>query len=123
MSMPAFAAAPRRTLSARATTIYAAITAVSFSATSSAPTPLYHLYQQAMQLSPLTVTVVFASYAFAMLAAFLTVARLSDYVGRRPMILAALVLNALALVLFASAGAAWELILARVVQGVATASA
>ena len=120
MSMPAFAAAPRRSLSARATTIYAAITAVSFSVTSSAPTPLYHLYQQAMQLSPLTVMVVFASYAFAMLAAFLTVARLSDYVGRRPMILAALVLNALALMLFASAGAAWELILARVVQGVAT---
>jgi hypothetical protein len=55
-----------------------------------------------------------------MLAAFLTVARLSDYVGRRPMILAALLINALALVLFITAQSAAALIAARIVQGVAT---
>lgn len=109
----------RRTLSARATTRYAVVTAISFSATSSAPTPLYHVYQQAMGLSALTVTLVFASYAFTMVATFLTVARLSDYVGRRPMILAALVLNAVSLGLFITAGTAAQLILARLIQGVA----
>jgi MFS family permease len=55
-----------------------------------------------------------------MLASFLTVARLSDYVGRKPMILAALLINAAALVLFITADSAAQLILARVVQGVAT---
>jgi len=69
-------------LSPRATTAFAFLTAVSFSASTSAPTPLYHVYQQAMALSPLTITLVFASYAFAMLASFLTIARLSDFVGR-----------------------------------------
>lgn len=120
MSISAIAAAPFRTLSTRAMTLYAAITAVSFSATSSAPTPLYHFYQQSMGLNALTVTLIFGSYAFAMLAAFLTVARLSDYVGRRPMILAALAINALALILFITAGGAAQLILARIVQGIAT---
>jgi hypothetical protein len=107
-------------LSARATTAYATVTAISFSAASSAPTPLYHFYQQTMGLDPLTITVIFASYAFAMLAAFVTVARLSDYVGRRPMILSALLINALALGLFITAGSAAQLIGARVVQGIAT---
>jgi hypothetical protein len=120
MSISATISRERRTLSTRATTIFAVITAISFSATSSAPTPLYHLYQQSMQLSALSITLIFASYAFAMLAAFLTVARLSDYVGRRPMIFTALLLNALALVIFITADAAWALILARVVQGIAT---
>ncbi|SON54177.1 multidrug resistance protein D [Hartmannibacter diazotrophicus] len=104
----------------RATTLYAVIAAITFSATSSAPTPLYHLYQQSLHLSALAITLVFAAYAFAMLGALLTVAKLSDYVGRRPMILAALLLNALALVIFIVAGSAEILILARVVQGVAT---
>ena len=55
-----------------------------------------------------------------MIAAFLTVARLSDYVGRKPMIVLALGLNAVALLLFFVAGSAGTLILARAVQGVAT---
>ena len=118
--MPTLVASPRLSLSPRAMTLYAATAAVSFSATSSAPTPLYHVYQQTLGLSPLWVTVIFASYAFAMLAAFLTVARLSDYIGRKPMIFAALALNAIALVFFITAGNAPELVLARVVQGVAT---
>lgn len=118
--MPTLVASPRLSLSPRAMTLYAATAAVSFSATSSAPTPLYHVYQETLGLSPLWVTVIFASYAFAMLAAFLTVARLSDYIGRKPMIFAALALNAVALLVFITAGNAPELVLARVIQGVAT---
>lgn len=120
MSMASVSAPTRFTLSTRATTAFAFTTAVSFSVASSAPTPLYHIYQESLGLSALLITVVFASYAFAMMGAFLTVARLSDYVGRRPMILTALLLNAAALLLFAAAGSAGMLILARVVQGVAT---
>ncbi len=119
MSMPSTFTASRGGMSPRATTAYAVVTAVSFSATSSAPTPLYHVYQQAMGLSPLTVTLIFASYAFTMVATFLTLARLSDYVGRRPMILAALLLNSISLALFIIGGSVPILIAARLVQGVA----
>ena len=120
MSMASIATASRRTLSTGAMTLYAALAAVTFSATSSAPTPLYHVYQQNWDLSPATVTVIFAAYAGAMLVSFLTIARLSDYVGRRPMILTALLLNAVALLLFITAGNAFELIAARIVQGLGT---
>lgn len=120
MSMASIATASRRTFSNRAMTLYAAMVAISFSATSSAPTPLYHFYQQSWGLSPAIITVIFAAYAFGMLASFLTIARLSDYVGRRPMILSALLLNAVALVIFITAGNAAELIAARIVQGLGT---
>lgn len=120
MSMASIATASRRTFSNRAMTLYAAVVAISFSATSSAPTPLYHFYQQSWGLSPAIITVIFAAYAFGMLASFLTIARLSDYVGRRPMILSALLLNAVALVIFITAGSAAELIAARIVQGLGT---
>ncbi len=47
----------------------------------------------------------------------LTVGGLSDYVGRRPVILAALLLNAAAMMLFSEARDVGQLILARTVQG------
>ena len=101
-------------------TIYSFLTAISFSASSSAPTPVYALYKEAFQLTPLVITLVFSSYALSLLAALLTVGRLSDYVGRRPLILAALTLNVLGLVVFIVADSAAALVIARVVQGFAT---
>ena len=86
-------------------------------ASSSAVTPLYRLYQQSMHLTPFWITIVFAAYVASLLAALLTVGGLSDYVGRRPVILAALLLNAAAMILFAEARDVGQLILARVVQG------
>lgn len=107
-------------LSRPATGVYAAVVATSFSATSSAPTPLYVVYQETMRLSPAVVTFIFAAYVVGMVAAFLTLGRLSDYVGRRPMILGALVVNFIALALFFTADHAADLAIARLVQGVAT---
>lgn len=119
MSAPASLFPRRQRFSNPATTAYAVVTTISFSASSSAPTPLYHLYQRLMDLSSLTVTLIFASYAFTMVATFLTVARLSDHLGRRPMILVALFMNAVSLVLFVIGGSVAILIAARLVQGVA----
>ena len=48
---------------------------------SSAPTPLYAVYQSRWGFSPITTTVVFGVYALAVLAALLTVGSLSDHVG------------------------------------------
>ena len=98
-------------------TFYAFSAALLVSASSSAPTPLYRLYQQTMQLTPFWITVVFAIYVVSLLAALLTVGSLSDYVGRKPVILAALLVNAAAMLLFAEAHHVGQLILARVVQG------
>lgn len=101
-------------------TIFSFLGGVMISAGSSAPTPIYHLYQQAFHLTPGMITLIFGAYAFALLAALLTVGGLSDFLGRRPLILLALVLNAAALMLFLSASSGPGLILARVVQGFAT---
>ena len=81
-------------------TLYSFVCATLISATSSAPTPLYPLYHTLYHLSPVTITLIFASYAFSLLIALLTFGRLSDFTGRRVMILAALLCNALALALF-----------------------
>ena len=108
-----------RALSPRAMSIFSFAGAMLIAASSSAVTPLYRLYQVSMQLTPFWITVVFAVYVVSLLAALLTVGSLSDYVGRRPVILAALLLNAVAMIVFAGAGGVGELILARAIQGLA----
>jgi hypothetical protein len=112
---------PRTTsLSNAVTTRVAAIAAMTFSASGAAPTPLYHQYQESFGLTPFMVTIIFAAYVLSLLAALLTVGSLSDYIGRRPAILAALVLNMAAMVMFMTANSAFALIAARIVQGFAT---
>jgi hypothetical protein len=112
-------AVPARTLAPGAMTLFSVAGAILIAASSSAATPLYRLYQQSMHLTPFWITIVFAVYVASLLVALLTVGGLSDYVGRRPVILAALVLNAAAMLLFAEAGDVGQLILARAVQGLA----
>jgi MFS family permease len=96
---------------------------VSLLAASGAPTPLYDIYQQRWGFSPVTTTVVFGVYALAVLASLLTLGRLSDYVGRRPVLLAALAVQAASLAVFATADGVGALMLARVIQGLATGAA
>src|SRR5882757_9436317 len=110
-------AAQARSLPAGVMTLFSFTAAMLIAASSSATTPLYHLYQQSMHLTPFWITVVFAIYVASLLAALLTVGSLSDYVGRRPVILAALLLNAAAMLLFAEARDVGQLILARTIQG------
>ncbi len=93
---------------------------LTFLAASSAPTPLYASYQQAWGFSTFWLTWVFAVYAFALLAALLVGGRLSDHLGRRPVILAALLLEAGAMLLFHQAHDLADLVLARALQGLAT---
>jgi MFS family permease len=96
---------------------------VSLLAASSAPTPLYATYQAEWGFSPITTTVVFGVYAMAVLAALLVVGRISDHLGRRPVLLAALVVQAAAMLVFASAGGVTALLAARVIQGLSTGAA
>jgi len=110
----------RAALSNTATTVMAAITAMTFSACGAAPTPLYQQYQEGFGLTPFMLTIIFAAYVLSLLAALLTVGSLSDYIGRRPAILAALSLNIVSMLLFIDANSADALIVARSLQGFAT---
>jgi MFS family permease len=96
---------------------------VSFLAASSAPTPLYATYQAAWGFSALTTTVVFGVYAIAFLAALLTAGRLSDHIGRRPVLLAGIAGQLIALAVFVDAHSVAALLAARIVQGLATGGA
>jgi hypothetical protein len=91
-----------------------------FFAASSAPTPLYHLYQQAWGFSSALLTLIFAVYALSLLATLLVFGSLSDYLGRRPVIFLGLLLEIVSMVVFITATDVSGLILARVLQGVAT---
>src|ERR1700720_4631144 len=113
----------RRALSPAAMTVFSLVGAALVVASNSAVTPLYRLYQQSMHLTPLMITLVYAVYTFSLLAALLTVGGLSDYVGRRPVILSGLLLNAIAMVLFSYATDVGQLILARAVQGLCVGTA
>ena len=88
-----------------------------------APSPLYGVYQASWHFSAATLTAVFAVYAMTLLAAFLVAGRLSDHLGRRPVIIVALVIEVAAMACFAAAGSVPLLYAARIVQGLATGMA
>jgi MFS family permease len=96
---------------------------VSFLAGSSAPTPLYPVYQAMWGFSPIVVTVIFGIYAIAVLLSLLFAGRLSDHLGRRPVLIAAIAAQALTMILFATAGSTAQLVVARVLQGLAAGAA
>src|SRR4051812_17268617 len=96
---------------------------VLFAAASSAPSPLYVVYQQQWGFSASTLTGVFAVYVLGLIASLLVVGALSDHVGRRPVLVAAIGLEAVALLLFFVAGDVSLLFVARLLQGIATGAA
>src|SRR6266481_4671224 len=65
-----------------------------------APSPLYVVYEAMWHFSSLTLTAIFGVYVLALLAALLTTGRLSDHLGRRPVVLLALVVQIVSMVAF-----------------------
>jgi predicted MFS family arabinose efflux permease len=78
------------------------------------------VYQVELGFSPTTLTAIFAVYVFLLLATLLLFGSLSDYVGRRPLILAALGFSIAACVVFLAADSVGALFAARSLQGIAT---
>ena len=85
-----------------------------------APTPLLVQYQHKWGFPPGILTVAFASYTLALLAALVTAGSLSDHLGRRPVIAGALVIELAAMLVFLVAPNIGWVIAGRVVQGLAT---
>ncbi len=110
-------------LSGRPAVFVLASLIVALLASSAAPTPLYAIYQAMWHFTPITTTVVFGVYAMAVLAGLLTMGKLSDHVGRRPVLLTAIAVHAGSLVIFATATGVPALLSARVVQGLSTGAA
>src|SRR5215831_7649664 len=110
-------------LSGRPAVFVLASVVVALLASSAAPTPLYAIYQAQWHFTPITTTVVFGVYAMAVLVALLTMGKLSDHIGRRPVLLTAIAVHAGSLVIFATATGVPELLSARVVQGLSTGAA
>ncbi|MER7599578.1 MFS transporter [Streptomyces hydrogenans] len=86
-----------------------------------APTALYPLYGERFGFSPTTVTVIFAVYAMGVVAGLLVFGRVSDQVGRRPVLVAATLLAAGAAGVFLAADSLGALLTARVMSGFAAA--
>lgn len=86
----------------------------------SAPSPLYTVYAARWHFSAIMITIIFAVYALALLITLLTSGRLSDSLGRKPVILVALGLQVVSMVLFLVADSVAILMIARIAQGMAT---
>jgi MFS family permease len=75
---------------------------------SNIPTPLFPLYRREYHFGSATLTFLFCTYVFALIPALLTLGRLSDRAGRRPVIVSGLALTALSSLAFACAhGVVW----------------
>lgn len=92
----------------------------SFLATSSAPTPLWTSYAREWNLTPANTSLAFGVYALFLLLALLLLGRISDHLGRRPVLLAAIFVQLVALVVFFTAGDLEALLVSRVLQGIST---
>ncbi len=84
---------------------------------STVPTPLYPIYQAVDGFSPVTVTVVFAVYAVGVVTSLLLAGHVSDWAGRRRVLIPALGLEAAAAVLFLAWPALPGLLVARFLTG------
>lgn len=86
------------------------------------PAPLYGIYEANWHLSPLATTIVFAVYAVAALGAVLVSGRISDVVGRKPVLIGALIALLVGLAVFLVADNMAMLLLARSIHGAAVGS-
>jgi MFS family permease len=84
------------------------------------PSPLYSVYSELWGFSPVVLTLVFATYAFGVLTTLILAGRISDDIGRRPVLLVALGTLLVTTVLYMLAQSVVWLFVARALQGLAT---
>jgi predicted MFS family arabinose efflux permease len=109
----------RATLSRHASFWAVAVFAVLTFAASAAASPLYRVYEDKFRFAPTTLTFLFTVYIVVLLGTLLLFGSLSDYTGRRVVMLAGLALGAAGCGLFLIAHGVWLLFAARALQGAA----
>jgi MFS family permease len=110
----------RRTLSPRLSYAVAASVIGLALFASVTPSPLYGIYSQLWDFSPAVLTLIYGTYAFGVLTTLTLAGRISDQVGRRPVLLAALGTLLETTVLYMVADSIVWLFVARGLQGLAT---
>jgi len=88
---------------------------------STLPTPLYPLYQAAFHFSQIMLTIIYAVYVVGTVATMFFLGRLSDQVGRRPVVLISLGIGAAGALVFVFAQSTWWLFPARILSGLGIA--
>ncbi|MFM1722753.1 MFS transporter [Rhodococcus sp. PAM 2766] len=83
------------------------------------PTALYGVYRAEFGFSPVTQTAIFAVYAAALVPTLFLFGPLSDRIGRRPVLVVALLAGAVGAIVLASAGSTAWLFAGRILQGIA----
>jgi MFS family permease len=81
------------------------------------PTPLYPLFAERYSFGELMVTVIFAVYAFGVIAGLLAFGNLSDEIGRKPVLLLGIAFSAASAFLFVFAGSLAPIFAGRVFSG------
>jgi MFS family permease len=82
------------------------------------PTPLYAIYAVRLHLKPFLITVIFAVYALGVIAALMLFGRLSDQIGRKPVLFAAVAFSAASAAVFVASGSLPALFTGRVLSGI-----
>ena len=98
----------------------AAITFTSLYLAAGALMPLLVVYQEQWKFPAALLTLAFAVFAIGFLAAVLTLGSLSDHVGRRPVLIGALIIQLASNITFLVAPDIGWVIAGRIVQGAAT---
>ncbi len=81
------------------------------------PTPLYPIYQETFGFSQLMITIIFAAYAFGVIAALVVTGRWSDQLGRRPLLFAGIVCSIISDLIFWQADGLAMILAGRVLSG------
>ncbi|GGF21083.1 MFS transporter [Subtercola lobariae] len=113
----------RRTLPPMAAFIGTALVFAGLYLAAGAPTSLLVLFEKEWGFPAWVLTVAFAAYAIGLLATLLVAGSLSDHLGRRPVLVGSLAVELAAMLLFVFATDITWVIVARVIQGVATGAA
>ncbi|MDQ0643800.1 MFS transporter [Microbacterium murale] len=109
-----------RTSRARFGFALAVVAQILMMAGASAPSPFYPVLAEQIGFAAIVITAVFAVYAIALLLTLLTAGSLSDHVGRRPVVIVGFVLLAGSMLLFSHADSVALLVMARIIQGIAS---
>jgi MFS family permease len=113
----------RRTLPPTAAFAGASLAFAALYLAAGAPTPLLVVFERQWGFPSSVLTIAFAAYALGLLGALLVVGSLSDYLGRRPVLVVSLLVELAAMVMFVFAPDIGWVIAARIVQGIATGAA
>jgi MFS family permease len=110
----------RRALPRSVSFVVVALVFIAMSVAAAAPSPLLVVYQAEWGFPTGLLTLAFAIYAIALLVTLLVFGSLSDHIGRRPVMIAGLVMQLIALTMLLFASGIGIVIAARTVQGAAT---